>query len=101
MAYQNTQLDSMLVSALGDDPLLVRELRDAFLASAREHLAALKAATTLPQWHMAAWKFKGLCATFGVDEMADVAAKATDSDCGDPALLRRLQRQIEALSTAE
>ncbi len=101
MAYQNTQLDSMLVSALGDDPLLVKELRDAFLASAREHLAALKAAPTLSQWHMAAWKFKGLCASFGVDEMADIAAEATDSERGDPALLRRLQKQIEALSTAD
>lgn len=101
MAYQNTQLDSMLVSSLGDDPLLVQELRDAFLASAREHFAALKAASTLPQWHMAAWKFKGLCASFGVDEMAAIAAEATVSERADPALLRRLQAQIDALATAE
>lgn len=101
MAYQNTQLDSMLVSALGDDPLLVKELRAAFLLSAHEHLAALKAAPTLAQWHMAAWKFKGLCASFGVDEMAGIAAEATESERGDPALLRRLERQIAALSTAD
>lgn len=101
MAYQNTQLDSMLVSALGDDPMLITELRSAFLISAHEHLAALKAAPTLAQWHMTAWRFKGLCASFGLDELSAIAIEATESDRGDPALLRRLQRQIDALSAAD
>lgn len=101
MAYQNTQLDSMLVSALGDDPMLIAELRGAFFASARDHVAALKAAPTVAQWHLAAWRFKGLCASFGAGELAAFAADATESDCGDPAILAGIDMALHALDGAD
>jgi HPt (histidine-containing phosphotransfer) domain-containing protein len=101
MAYQNTHLEAMITAAIGDDPSLMKDLRQAFLSSAQDHLRALEQATALHEWHMAAWKFKGLCATFGVQELADLATAATDAPRGDPAILRRIHSALDALSAED
>lgn len=101
MAYQHSDLDSMLASALGDDPMLIRDLRQAFLDSAREHLSALTQAATTAEWHNCAWRFKGLCATFGAEELAVLAATATEVPKGDPAILRKLHVALAALAAAD
>lgn len=97
MAYQHTDIDAMLAAALGDDPALMRDLRQAFLSSAREHMTALEQAPSIHEWHMAAWKFKGLCATFGADSLTGLAAEATDAPRGDPALMRKMRAAMAQL----
>lgn len=98
MAYLDTQLESLLSSAVGDDPSLVRELRQAFLTSAEEHLLALAQAPSAPEWHMAAWRFKGLCASFGIEGLVTLAEQATETPRGDPAILRRMRAALKAIA---
>lgn len=98
MAYQSISIDAMLAEAVGDDPALMDDLRLAFVQSAQDHLKHLADAPTLSEWHMAAWRFKGLCATFGVDGLADLAAEATEAARGDPSLLRRMHVALAAIA---
>lgn len=98
MAYLDTQLESLLSSAVGDDPSLVRELRQAFLTSAEDHLKALAQAPTAPEWHMAAWRFKGLCASFGIEDLAALAEQATQAPRGDPSILRKMRTALTAIA---
>jgi HPt (histidine-containing phosphotransfer) domain-containing protein len=101
MAYQNTHLEAIITAAIGDDPSLMQDLRRAFMGSAQDHLAALTKADALHDWEMAAWRFKGLCATFGVEELAGLAAEATQAPLGDPALLARIRAALADLADAE
>ncbi|HTH28644.1 MAG TPA: Hpt domain-containing protein [Sphingobium sp.] len=101
MAYQNTHLEAIISAAIGDDPSLMRDLRQAFMGSAEEYVAALGQATSIHEWQMAAWRFKGLCATFGVQELAGLAAEATASSNGDIAILRRIRAALTDLAAQD
>lgn len=101
MAYQNTHLEAIITAAIGDDPSLMRDLRVAFLSSAEDHFAALNQAPAIHDWQMAAWRFKGLCATFGVQELADLATEATRAPKGDPALLHRIRVALTDLAVQD
>jgi HPt (histidine-containing phosphotransfer) domain-containing protein len=101
MAYENTQIDALLAASLSDDPSLMRELHRAFLESAGDHMRALKDATNVPEWHMAAWRFKGLCASFGVVSLAELAEQATEAPLHDPALLRKMQAALAAVAAED
>jgi HPt (histidine-containing phosphotransfer) domain-containing protein len=101
MAYQNTHLEAIITAAIGDDPSLMRDLRVAFMSSAEDHFTALAQAPGLHDWQMAAWRFKGLCATFGVQELADLAAEATGAAKGDPTLLARIRAALTDLAAED
>lgn len=101
MAYQNTHLEAMITAAIGDDPSLMNDLRQAFMASAEDHLATLTHAPSITQWQMAAWRFKGLCATFGVEDLADLATQATTAPLGDVALLERIRAALTDLAAQD
>jgi HPt (histidine-containing phosphotransfer) domain-containing protein len=98
MAYQNTHLEAMIAAAIGDDPALLNDLRTAFLSSAEDHLRTLEGATAFHDWTMAAWKFKGLCATFGARELVDLAGRACEAPTGDADILRELRQALTACS---
>lgn len=98
MAYQPAHIDAVLAAALGDDPMLMEDLRQAFLHSADEHIRALTQSASVSEWHMAAWRFKGLCATFGLTALTGLAERATEAPQGDPGLLRKIRNAMAALA---
>ncbi|HEX7854082.1 MAG TPA: Hpt domain-containing protein [Sphingobium sp.] len=98
MAYEFAPIDAALTAAYSDDPALMADLRRTVLHSAHEHVQALAQSASAPEWHRAAWRFKGLCVTFGLAQLIDLAERATVAPKGDPGLLRKLQAVLKALS---
>ena len=98
MAYFGETIDAHLVSALGDDPDLLRELRRAFLDSALGALDLMQRARCDANWVMAAERLKGLAATFHGDELITLANAAIAGVPGDPLVqkkIRTLLREID------
>ena len=90
MAYLGEAIDAHLVSALGDDPELLRELRRAFLDSALVSLDLLRRARCDANWRQAAERLNGLAASFHGEELMALAADAMVGVPGDPVILRRI-----------
>lgn len=97
MAYDPGAIDATLAAAVGDDPGLIAELRAAFLDSARCGLAAIEAAEDEEAWRAAAWRLKGLAASFGAVRLMALATEAAGMAQGNAAMLRRLRRAVERL----
>jgi HPt (histidine-containing phosphotransfer) domain-containing protein len=91
MAYFGETIDAHLVSALGDDPALLRELRRAFLDSALGALDLMQRARCDANWQIAAERLKGLAATFHGSELIALADAAIAGVPGDPAVLRKIR----------
>ena len=94
MAYDPGAIDATLAAAVGDEPELIQELRDAFADSARRLVEALRSADTPALWHSAALRLKSLAGSFGAVRLMDLAEEALNGDPGDPALLRRIIRNV-------
>jgi HPt (histidine-containing phosphotransfer) domain-containing protein len=100
MSYDPGALDSALAAAVGDDSALQAELRGAFLDSARRQLEGLRHAGGPGDWRIAAWRLKGLAASFGVTDMMALSETAADAAPRDPETLRRIERALAALEQA-
>ena len=94
MAYESGALDATLAAAAGDDPLLLAELRRAFMDSLARQVDLLSRARCDGNWQMAAMRLKGLAASFHAESLTELAELALDSAPGDPAIVRRLQAYI-------
>jgi len=97
MAYDPGAIDATLAAAVGDEPQLIAELREAFLDGVRRGLEGLERARDAEEWRVAACRLKGLAASFGAIRLMAIATEATDAEPQDPALLRRLRRAVERL----
>ena len=97
MAYDPGAIDATLAAAVGDDPGLIAELRGAFLDSAQRGLAAIEKADDEETWRAAAWRLKGLAASFGAVRLMALATDAAGGTPGDAELLRRLKRAVARL----
>lgn len=97
MAVDPGAIDAALAAAVGDDPALIAELRAAFLDSAQRGLAALEAAEDEDGWKAAAWRLKGLAASFGAVRLVALATEATRRPFGDPVMTKRLRQAIARL----
>lgn len=97
MAYDPGAIDATLAAAVGDDPALIAELRASFVDSARRGLEALATASDEEGWRAAAWRLKGLAASFGAVRLMALATEATVLSPHDAAMLRKLRRAIERL----
>lgn len=97
MAYETVALDSALAAAVGDDPVLVAELRAVFLESVARQADALTRARGDEAWRTAAWRLKGLAASFGATKLMDAAEAASAAPPGDPAAMRSLAVAIAML----
>ncbi len=73
------------------------ELRAAFLESVRHGLAALEASQGDTAWREAAFRLRGLAASFGAVRLMAIATEAAEAEAQDAALLRRLRRAAERL----
>ncbi|MEN3747017.1 Hpt domain-containing protein [Sphingomonas sp. HF-S3] len=97
MAYDPGAIDATLAAAVGDEPMLIAELREAFLLGVRRCLEAMKAATHADGWIAAALRLKGLAASFGAIRLMALAGEAAAGQANDAAVLRRLHRAIDRL----
>lgn len=100
MAYLGETIDAHLVAALGDDPVLLRELRRAFLDSALGAVSLMERARCDANWRMAAERLKGLAATFHGGELITLAEAAIAGAPGDPAVLRRIRALLAEIDPA-
>lgn len=94
MAYDPGAIDATLAAAVGDEPQLIAELRGAFIDSAMRALTAMEAADA-ESWTPAAFRLKGLAASFGAVRLMALAAEAAAAPVGDAATLRKLHRAID------
>jgi HPt (histidine-containing phosphotransfer) domain-containing protein len=97
MAYDPGAIDATLAAAVGDEPQLIAELREAFLDGVRRGLDNLERARGADEWRSAAARLKGLAASFGAIRLMAIASEAADAVPQDVNLLRRLRRAAERL----
>jgi HPt (histidine-containing phosphotransfer) domain-containing protein len=99
MAYDPGTMDIALSAVVGADAALMNELRGAFIESAERQIRLLGRSRCDANWIMAALRLKGLCASFGVQDLLDLAEEAVNSAPGDPAIQRRLMIALDAIRT--
>ena len=97
MAYDPGAIDATLAAAVGDEPALIAELREAFLESVKRCLEGMKSAESPDAWSDSALRLKGLAASFGAIRLMALASEAASSQAHDGAVLRRLHRAIDRL----
>lgn len=97
MAYDPGAIDATLAAAVGDEPMLIAELRLAFTDSAERALTAMTMAADADQWREAAWRLKGLAASFGAVRLMALATEVAEGDPRDQEALKKLRRTIARL----
>ena len=97
MSYDPGALDAALAAAVGEDITLIADLRVAFIESAERQFDLLNRARCDANWELAAWRLKGLAASFGLTSLMALADDAADSVPGDPRVLRQLRMALDRL----
>lgn len=90
MLMDHGALNTTLSAAAGDDPVLIAELRNAFVTSAHRQIDLMARSRCDANWHYSCLRLKGLAASFDAVEILDLATEAADGAPGDPAVLRKL-----------
>lgn len=98
MSFDVGALDAALSAAVGNDPVLVAELHTAFIDSARRQVDLLKRSRCDANWLYAAWRLRGLAASFGAQNIMALADEAADAAPGEPTVVRRLEAAIETVA---
>lgn len=101
MAYDPGTLEAALSAAVGSDMALIADLRKAFIESAERQIDLLSRARCDANWTMAALRLKGLCASFGVNQVMALADEALEGAPNDPAVLRRLNAAIAKIAATQ
>lgn len=91
MAFECGNLDSTFAAAAGDDPALMRELRDVFAESVERQLDLLRRSRCDANWEMAAQRLKGVAAGFNADGLIELAEEALSSAPGEPTVIRKIE----------
>jgi histidine phosphotransfer protein HptB len=97
MAFDPGAIDSTLAAAVGDDPMLIAELRVAFIDSAARALSAMETAPDETAWRDAVARLTGLAASFGAVRIMATAESAGAGAPLDPVALAKLRRMIARL----
>ncbi|MCP1471443.1 HPt (histidine-containing phosphotransfer) domain-containing protein [Sphingobium sp. OAS761] len=97
MSYDPGALDAALAAAVGDDSALIADLRIAFMESAERQVDLLGRARCDANWQLAAWRLKGLAASFGLTALMAMADEAATTAPGDPRILRRLRAALSGI----
>ena len=97
MSYDPGALNAALAAAVGEDAVLIADLRVAFLESAERHLDLMSRTRCDANWELAAWRLKGLAASFGLASLMALADEAVEAAPGDPRVLQRLRSTIALL----
>ena len=94
MVYDPGALNASLAAAVGSDPMLMAELRDAFVESAARQLDLMGRSRCDANWELAASRLKSVAASFGAVGLLALADEALDGAPGDPVVLRKLRIAI-------
>jgi HPt (histidine-containing phosphotransfer) domain-containing protein len=97
MAYNHGAIDAALAAAVGDEPLLIAELRLAFVASVEQAVAVMTAATDAEEWDIAARRLKGLAASFGAVRLMALATTAAAGEPQDAVILNDIHEAMADL----
>ena len=97
MAYDPGAIDATLAAAVGDEPQLIAELREAFLDGVQRGLDGLEHARDLQEWRTSALRLKGLAASFGAIRLMAIASEAAETEPQNIEVLRKLRRAAERL----
>jgi len=100
MAYDPGALNASLAAAVGSDPALMTELRNAFVESAVRQLDLMGRARCDANWNFAAQRLKSVAASFGAIGLMALADEALDGAPGDPVVLRKIAGAIDDFVTA-
>ena len=98
MSYAFGAIDASLSAAVGDDPALVAELREALIDSAKHHADLLRRSRCDANWEVCAHRLVSLAASFGALGLLDAATLAIAAAPGDPVALRKIDRAIALLA---
>ena len=99
MAYEFGALEATIAAAAGEDPVLLRELRDSFVNSVSRQVDLLSRARCDGNWHVSAMRIRGIAASFHAEALMALAEEALDAAPGEPTVVRRLQGFVAELST--
>lgn len=97
MAYDPGAIDATLAAAVGDEPALIAELRLAFTDSVERSLTQLAGAADAESWRAAAWRLKGLAASFGAVRLMALATEAAEGEPLNGAMVAKLRRSAARL----
>lgn len=95
MVFESGALDANLAAVVGDDPDLLRELRQAFHDSLTAQVDLLGRARCDGNWNVSAMRLKGLAASFHAIELMNLAEEALEAAPGDPVILRKFRAAID------
>lgn len=98
MAYDFGALEASVSAAVGDDDELARHLRAAFIEGVNHHADMLARARCDGNWYVAAYRLKGLAASFGAVGLMQAADQAIETVPSDPSAIRRIKRAIAAIT---
>ncbi|WHO37503.1 Hpt domain-containing protein [Sphingobium sp. AP49] len=97
MSYDPGALNAALAAAVGEDAGLIADLRVAFIESASRHIDLLGRSRCDANWELAAWRLKGLAASFGLTTLMALADEAAQAAPGDPRVIQRLHTALAGL----
>ncbi|MGF7152973.1 type 1 glutamine amidotransferase family protein [Novosphingobium gossypii] len=98
MAYEAGALEATLAAAAGGDPVLMAELRAAYIESVGRQVDLLERARCDGNWVVAATRLKGLAASFHSAQLLVLAQAALDAAPGEPTVVRRLKGYVAEFS---
>lgn len=98
MAYEAGALEATLAAAAGGDPVLMAELRGAFVDSVARQVDLLERSRCDGNWVVAAMRLKGLAASFHSERLLALAEQALESAPGEPTAVRRLKAFLSEFS---
>ncbi len=90
--------DTALKAAAGDNTALAEELRSDFVESARRQVSLLSRSRCDANWEYAAYRLKGLAASFGAGAVIELADEALEGAPGDPVVIRDLESAIDDIA---
>jgi hypothetical protein len=100
MAYDPGALNASLAAAVGNDSLLMGELRLAFLESAERQRDLMSRSRCDANWRLAAARLASLAASFGAVGLMELADEALQGAPGDPVALRMIGLAIDDFAKA-
>lgn len=94
MSMDYGSFDTALKAAAGENVSLAEELRSDFVESARRQVSLLSRSRCDANWEYAAYRLKGLAASFGATAIIDLTDEALQGAPSDPVVIRKLEAAI-------
>jgi HPt (histidine-containing phosphotransfer) domain-containing protein len=95
MVYDPGALNASLAAAVGNDSMLMAELRADFMESAQRQADLMSRSRCDANWQFAASRLTSLAASFGAVGLMELAEEALRGAPGDPVVLRKLRAAID------